>query len=402
MKKFLAILLASVLLLSFTACGGEEEDVVNDANTTPNTDLVMTEGDYEYSVNESGDYEIVGYIGSDADIEIPSRMEDGREVTGIAADAFKTSSTIIKTVKIPDTIEYIGAHAFYDCDLIESITLPDSVTLIDEGAFHECSALKTVTLSSALTEIGDYAFMDCKVLSSVTLPDTVAKIGDGAFWNCEAITEITIPAAVTYIGNAAFSNCILLEKVTVNTVNAEIATAAFMNCEKLTYTEYENGKYLGNTSNPYAVFAKVIDTTVSELAFHKDTKIIAGYAVANCTLLTNVDIPEGVKTLSADVFEGCVSLEYVIIPTSLKTIGANAFKKCNKLMNDKGDKTMLNIFSRTTPDAWDPSKEDIVSAHSTNYMNRENIYFYTETAPVGSPFAHWHFVEDVLTIWAEQ
>lgn len=402
MKKFLAILLASILLLSFTACGDEKEDEAgNDSNNTPNTDLVMTEGDFEYSVNEDGDYEIVGYIGSDANIEIPSKMQDERPVTGIGANAFR-ASTVIKTVKIPDTVEYIGAQAFYDCDLIEAITLPDSVTLIEADAFEDCSALKTVKLSTAITSIENYAFKDCKVLKSITLPETLTNIGDAAFWNCEALTEVTIPAAVKYVGKTAFNHCINLEKVTVNTTDAEIDTAAFMDCEKLTYTEYENGKYLGNKDNPYIVFAKVIDTTVSELNFHKDTKIIAAYAIANCTLVESVDIPEGVKTLSADVFEDCISLEYVIIPKSLKTIGANAFKNCDKLTTEKDDKEMFNVFSRSTPDSWDPTKENIVSSHSTNLMNRENIYFYTETELVGSPFAHWHLVEGVPTVWSAQ
>ena len=401
MKKLLAILLASILLLSFTACGGNEEDTDADNNTKPNTNIVLTEGDFEYSVNESGDYEITGYIGTDADVEVPAKMSDERPVTGIATDAFK-ASTIIKTVKLPETIEYIGSHAFYDCDLITSITLPDSVTHIGAGAFQDCTALESVEISSKLVTIDKYAFMDCKALKAVALPETLVTIDDGAFWNCAALTEIAVPAAVKYIGNTAFMNCIELKTATINTTDAEIATAAFMGCEKLTYTEYENAKYLGNKDNAYVVFAEVIDTTVSELAFHKDAKIIAGYAVANCTLVKSIDLPEGVKTVSAEAFEDCISVESVIIPTSLKTIGANAFKNCAKLIDEQEEKTMFNIFSRTTPDAWDPAKDDIVNSHSTNYLNRENIYFYTETELVGSPFAHWHLVDGVPTVWTEK
>lgn len=40
-----------------------------------------------------------------------------------------------KTVKIPDTVREIAAHAFYQCDKITEVTLPPSVEVIGEGAF---------------------------------------------------------------------------------------------------------------------------------------------------------------------------------------------------------------------------------------------------------------------------
>ncbi len=231
MKKFLALTLAALLLLCMVSCGKDDEPLDTDADDVENDAMagdVLVYGDFEYGVNESGDYEILGYTyngSAKIDVEIPSSI-DGRPVTGIADDAFK-AITSIKSVTIPDSITYIGNYAFFDCDYVTELVIPSSVASIGVGAFMECAALEKVTLPEGLTEIANYTFMYCESLKDIKLPETLTAIGDGAFWKCDAITEVTVPASVKTIGDTAFIYCENLASVTLLATDVEIGEWAF-------------------------------------------------------------------------------------------------------------------------------------------------------------------------------
>ncbi len=47
--------------------------------------------------------------------------------------------------------------------------------------------------------------------------------------------------------------------------------------------------------------------------------------------LKSIKIPEGVKSIGANVFDACNYLEKVEIPASIETIAGNAFSRCNNL-----------------------------------------------------------------------
>lgn len=229
MRKILAIILAALMIMSFVGCSGNEETATVDADAGAEEIIAATityEGyEFGYGVNDKGSYEItyVIYEGSESiDIEIPDEI-DGRDVTGIAKDAFK-ADTFIKSVKLPATITYIDDFAFYGCTGLTEITLPDSVTDIGAGAFMNCDALKTIKLSAALKNIGNYAFVNCKVLGAIALPETLEAIGEGVFFACETIESVVIPASVKTIGKGAFIYCEKLAAVTVQNAKLEFPT----------------------------------------------------------------------------------------------------------------------------------------------------------------------------------
>lgn len=214
MKKILAILLAALLACTLMSCKKDKVDTEDD------DDKAVAELVYEnftYAVNGEGTYEITGYTYGGVelkDVVVPSKMPDGREVTGIAADAFKAIRTI-KSVTIPATITYIGQYAFYDCDEITEIVIPDTVTSVGIGAFQDCDKLASVTLSKELKAVADHVFKNCVALDNIVLPEKVESIGDSSFWGCTSLTEIVIPEGVKDMGDATFYGCEALDKVTV-------------------------------------------------------------------------------------------------------------------------------------------------------------------------------------------
>ena len=55
------------------------------------------------------------------------------------------------------------------------------------------------------------------------------------------------------------------------------------------------------------------------------------YVFDACTSLSNINLPEGLKTIRENAFRGCTSLEKITIPESVEFIDDNAFNGCNKL-----------------------------------------------------------------------
>ncbi|WP_308618923.1 leucine-rich repeat protein [uncultured Eubacterium sp.] len=96
---------------------------------------------------------------------------------------------------------------------ILTVTIEDGITSISHSAFSNCSSLKTITIPNSVTYIEDSAFSNCSNLIDITIPEGVTTIGTYAFSNCSSLKTITIPNSVTYIGSDAFYGCDSLETV---------------------------------------------------------------------------------------------------------------------------------------------------------------------------------------------
>lgn len=237
MKKLLAIILIALLVLSFAACGEEEETDNNDLENAVKEEMTLKANAENtascfitYDVNEEGTYEITG-INHDgvSPLHIKISAEElaklDREITGIADEAFKSCKNLV-SIEMPETITYIGKAAFYGCEKLTSIVIPKSVTLVKNNAFEKCVALTAVTAQEGEVEVNDEkvmsglvtieanAFKDCAALTAVSLPATTLKtISDGAFMNCKALTEFTVSTSVKTIGSGVFMNCEKLMKL---------------------------------------------------------------------------------------------------------------------------------------------------------------------------------------------
>ena len=222
MKKFLAIMLVFILLVSVVACGKADDAAKDDENVEVTTAAVKhvyqeegSDDKFGYAVNAEGDYDIVSFDSVDKmhKVTIPSDI-DGIPVTGIADEAFKSAWQITEIV-IPDTVKYIGVAAFFDCKYLEKVDMADSVIRISEAAFKDCIALDNLTLSKGLVEIGDGAFFGCASLKKIAFTDKVETIGKGAFQNCTALAEVSISASVKEIKDGAFQGCTALKSIEI-------------------------------------------------------------------------------------------------------------------------------------------------------------------------------------------
>ena len=195
------------------------------------------------------------YTGKDADVVIP----DG--VMEIGDRAFYGCSGLT-SITIPDSVTEIGWSAFYGCSGLTSITIPDSVTKIGGSAFYGCSGLTSVTIPDGVKEIGWGAFCGCSSLTSIIIPDGITKIDGELFKNCTGLENIVLPKNLKIIGRWAFEGCRKLKTVVMPDSITEIHEDAFLKCDSLKYNLYGNGLYLGNETNPYAVFISIYNSSV--------------------------------------------------------------------------------------------------------------------------------------------
>ena len=140
----------------------------------------------------------------------------------------------VKTVKIGDSVLWIGEYAFSNCSSLTSVEIPDSVTSIGSSAFSGCSSLTSVEIGDSVTSIGNYAFYNCNSLTSVEIPDSVTSIGNYAFWGCSSLTSVEIPDGVTSIGVSAFNRCSSLTSVEIPDSVTKIDDYTFSGCSSLT------------------------------------------------------------------------------------------------------------------------------------------------------------------------
>ncbi|AMN31275.1 leucine-rich repeat domain-containing protein [Clostridium perfringens] len=153
---------------------------------------------------------ITGYHGNKTDIEIPSYI-NGKEVTVIAPMAFvpkspdsfmtKPSMGKLTSVKLPNTLKFIGDNAFAFNQLTE-ITIPDSVTEIGGNSFFK-NKLSSIKLGCNVKKIGKFSFNENQ-LESVIIPDSVVEIGSSAFQK-NKLTSIKLGSNLKDIEDFAFA-----------------------------------------------------------------------------------------------------------------------------------------------------------------------------------------------------
>lgn len=163
------------------------------------------------------------------EVKLPSTLER------IGANAF--AGTALKSFYIPEKVEYVDGKMFADSAVSQftvdsrnpyyksyggnvyskdmstlviaapgkfsqknyKFTVPSNVTEIGRYAFYSTD-IESVTVPFNVKKIGKMAFADCNRLSAVTIENGVESLYDSAFLACDSLNEIHLPKSVTYLG----------------------------------------------------------------------------------------------------------------------------------------------------------------------------------------------------------
>ena len=290
-------------------------------------------------------------------------------ITAIGPNAFYFCK--IDTLTIPSGVTVIGDSAFLGSSIL-SIDLGTTLTRIEANAFTGCEKLMYVTVPSTINYVGTNAFMGCSEIYgyeycdgfyignetneciillemhnqtaySYTLASTVKIIYDEAMSLCSNVKNFTIPNSVTSVGAFAFANCTSLTNLTVPSSVEFVGASAFLDCDNLVYNVYNNGRYLGNSSNKYVVFVEPTTKNISNFTFANSVKCIGSRAFYGCENLTSITIPSNISNINEGAFEGCTSLEHINLGDNVKYIGGFAFMGCSSLKEITISGSLLSV-----------------------------------------------------------
>ncbi len=211
----------------------------------------------------------------------------------------------------------IGSAAFKGTQL-KSITIPEGVTSIWNDAFNGCQSLTTVKMPQTLKYLGERSFYGCSKLDDITL-GKIRSCGSEAFSRCENLTAIDL-ASMTSIGREAFSGCTGLKSVVLGNVTSW-GSYAFSGCTSLTNVDLGNTESIGDYTFSGCTSLKYIDL--------KKVATVGEYAFDGCTGLVNID-SGGVKTLGRQAFSNCSGLTSIDLK-NVTELGNGAFKGCTGL-----------------------------------------------------------------------
>ncbi len=343
-KRALSLLCAFLMLAALSAFFCIDTTVAFAAETS---------GSWEYKT-VSGGADIIAYHGTEADVVIPTKLNNGVKVVSVSGVRSSKKETL-KTITFSSGIKKIGNGALKGYTKLEKVTFKGStIQEIGMGAFDGCTSLKSITIPNSVKTIGSGAFAGCTSLTSAVLTGKVTEIPDRLFFGCSSLSVVTFPINASSIGDNAFTGCKKLKTVNFPTKLVSIGTSAFENCTSL--------------SSPVLPSSNLL--TIGEAAFR------------GCTAMTTIFIPNSVKTIKNSAFNGCSSLTAAYISPSLRSLGTDTFKACPKLKTIVfgGENGSFSNFIDLTakPTVYYPSKYK-TSWGRLSYNNTKSYTSYTAT-----------------------
>ncbi|MDE7164225.1 MAG: leucine-rich repeat protein [Clostridiales bacterium] len=264
---------------------------------------------------------------------------------------------------VPATVKTIGESAFAGVSSLYTINL-NNVEYIEAEAFRELVFEYPVdgrylwvqfNQYNNVKYIGDYAF--CRAaIDILPISDTkTTHIGNAAFYGASlfqdpgyapANSTIVIPRNLEYLGEIAFAGLvgitndgdeILLSGGFTNVSFAgssikKVGAGAFAYNPALATVNFGNLEEISD-----GMFASCVWTTVNEdnsettiglksVVIPDTIKSIGRNAFADCSELTSVTLPSGLKRIADGAFAG-TSITSITLPDSVESIGAGAFEE---------------------------------------------------------------------------
>lgn len=245
-----------------------------------------------------------------------------------AAGLYKADGTLITWQKLLDdgTIKVQGGELTSGC----------------AGSTNTSASALTGTLviEDSVTSLGENALASCENLTGIVIPDSVTTMKNGALMRT-GITELTIPASVTTLENNA---AVLMQKLTTLTVNCSgetFDTSCIQSYDNIN-TVIFNGSYkelgnLGGARIKYIKLPKDLENMPSCTSSKLETivlqsKIKTIKSFSGATSLRSIDLSHTeITEIPENCFNGCTSLTDVNLPDTLKTIKSGGFNDCTAL-----------------------------------------------------------------------
>ena len=277
------------------------------------------------------------------------------------------------TYTIPSTVTEVEYDAFWTNRYLTKITLPDNVTTIGGYAFGTCHSLKEINIPAKVTKFGDYAF-NSSTLESVTSAITSPTAIDETVFNSITTSAILyVPAGTkskyqsltgwnkfTNIveqggggggstGNVTYSNGVMtVTLTTAGTLQSSIANSGYStaNVTELVVTGPLNGADLKvirelTTTGSVTKLRLTKDGKTARIVGGDPTKYYSSYTAENDNVLpaylfyesklTNIYLPNTIKSIESSCFASSKSLVDLSIPASVTSVSSSFVNECSAL-----------------------------------------------------------------------
>lgn len=190
-------------------------------------------------------------------------------------------------------------------------------------AFTQLNNLKTITISNGTrTNISsNYTFQNDYSLSFVAIPQSMTTIGGDFCTYAKGLKNISLPRELQKIPIAFTRYCANLKRVTISNNITEIGNNAFNDNVSLTELFIPNSvKTLGTYICSGCSLLKKVDfqTPVSITSIPQNF-------LASCYTLRYFEIPYGVVSISSTAFNANYSLTKLKVPSTVKTLQMSCF-----------------------------------------------------------------------------
>ena len=267
-------------------------------------------GDWSYyaSSDDAGNtvYVIDHYYGSASSVTLPATL-GGKQMYGVNFYYGGLPDTVT-SVAFPDSIQEIGASAFYGTNV------------------------RTVTFgqNSQLTTIDEQAFCYTP-LTEFTLPAHVKTLGHEAFYN-SGLTKLTLNTKLepmTYVGNVSSGNN-LYEVTTHYNPCGGCSGVTFVVPDGSKNYRMENGALLSKDGS--ILYAQQSNLGGGTYVVPSGVKVLGAYALCNNGTFSNIVLPQGLTTME----EYCLyntSIQSLDMPDSVVHVQGNICENCSDLQS---------------------------------------------------------------------
>lgn len=223
------------------------------------------------------------------------------------------SESGLKSITLPDSVEFTETECFRDCYNLEEVTLPAKEFVVPDGMFMNCTALKKVNNADKIVQLGKYAFYGANSLKQVDLSSAV-NIGGSAF-ECSGLTSVKLLKCCTTLDMNAFYKCKNLKLADLSESSIEyFAPYIFYRCgESQHMTEIILPDKVWNVDECAFVECYIKNLNIAAAASWKNVMISENaFIESNIDVLTFVDNPDGHVYLNESAFKNAFIGELTI------------------------------------------------------------------------------------------
>ena len=298
-------------------------------------------------------------------VQIPSEVSSGqrkyvvKQIDGITCGGRKMRDrAAITGFNIPDTVEIIGAQAFFYCVSVVEVSLGKNIsamlyTSLGGSPFAYCDSLQRVNVelgneryvsidgvvfNKEMTEIVVYPAG--KENKEYSVPVGVTMVGQWAFAGAKRLSKVKLPNGLVGIGLSAFSRCPVLEAVDLPATACCFDSYIFYDCPKMadahglvilnnvlfSYVDNEGKKVSVDIPSGVEVIAENAfeNASITAVTIPSSVRVIEGLSFSNCENLRSLTFSDGLERICHAAFEIC-PITSVSIPQSVIQIGDYAF-----------------------------------------------------------------------------